>query len=125
MVDGGCFLNMYIARRAVLYTAVKFMSRTCWAGGRGSPASFKEGFFSQGRRGFEATPAFGITMSRVFVGEKDMAALKAVTRSVHFVTSVFMYWALLEGVVSFCGEGRGGDLKWVLCLVEVLDILFL
>lgn len=49
---------------------------------------------SQGTSGFDATPAFGMTMSSVLWGEKEIAALKAETRSSHFVTSVWWYWAL-------------------------------
>jgi hypothetical protein len=59
---------------------------------------------SQGTSGLEATPAFGMTMSRVLSGENVTATLKAETKSSHFVTSVLWYCALwcvnLGGAVS-------------------------
>jgi hypothetical protein len=64
------------------------MSTTAWEGWRGSPLESSGALLSQGTRGFDATPAFGMTMSRVLVGENVMAALNAETRSSHFVTSV-------------------------------------
>lgn len=92
---------------------MKFISTTDWDGWRGSPLESSAVLFNQGTSGFDDTPAFGMTMSIVFCGEKAIAALKDETRSSHFVTSVLWYWALecvrfVGGLVekSKCFRGR-------------------
>lgn len=77
---------------------------------------------SQGMSGFDATPAFGMTMSIVFEGENVRAAVKAETRSVHFVTSVLWCWVL--GMLDFGGIAIGKALiKWGNGLGAVVRIL--
>jgi hypothetical protein len=70
------------------------MSTTAWDGWSGSPLASSGAVLSHGTKGLEATPALGMTISRVLFGENLMAALKDETRSSHFVTSVLWYWAL-------------------------------